>query len=141
MLPPDEVVPPNCVFELDDVTKPWTWKQKFDLINLRYVFFSTDPDDALTRLRWMLGSFTAPQWTELYVQTYSRLQPGGWFENIEPSVIYRSDDGSLPVDYLLADWGQKVERMGAKPGSPFNTFDTMKRDIEAAGFTNWQEKI
>ena len=31
--------------------------------------------------------------------------------------------------------------MGAKAGRPFNNFDTMKDSIEAAGFTNIQEKI
>lgn len=60
---------------------------------------------------------------------------------IEPSVIYRSDDASLPPSSLLADWGEKFERMGAKAGRPFNTYDTMKDSIEAAGFTNIQEKI
>lgn len=35
MPPPDNVVPPNCLFELDDVTKPWTWKHKFDFIHMR----------------------------------------------------------------------------------------------------------
>lgn len=35
MPPPDNVVPPNCVFELDDVTKSWTWKHKWDLIHMR----------------------------------------------------------------------------------------------------------
>lgn len=89
----------------------------------------------------MLGSFTPTQWTDLYAQAFSRLQPGGWIEHIEPQVIYRSDDGSLPADSLLSDWGQKFERMGAKAGRPFNTYDTMKESIEAAGFTNIQEKI
>ena len=60
---------------------------------------------------------------------------------VEPSVIYRSDDLSLPPSSLLADWGQKFERMGAKAGRPFNTYDTMKDSIEATGFTNIQEKI
>lgn len=89
----------------------------------------------------MLGSFTAQQWTDLYARAYDRLHPGGWIEQVEPSVIYRSDDGSLPADSLLADWGQKFERMGAKADRPFNTFDTMRANIEAAGFTNVQEKI
>ena len=31
--------------------------------------------------------------------------------------------------------------MGAKAGRPFNTYDTMKDSIEAAGFVNVQEKV
>ena len=26
-------VPPNCVFEVDDITKPWMWKEPFDYIH------------------------------------------------------------------------------------------------------------
>lgn len=56
-------------------------------------------------------------------------------------MIYRSDDSSLPLTSLLSDWGQKFERMGATAGRPFNLFDTMRDSIEAAGFTNIQEKL
>ena len=31
--------------------------------------------------------------------------------------------------------------MGVKAGRPFNTYETMKDSIEAAGFTNFKEKI
>lgn len=26
-------VPPNCVFEVDDLERPWLWKQPFDFIH------------------------------------------------------------------------------------------------------------
>lgn len=52
--PPETWVPPNCIFEVDDVTKPWTWNEKFDLIHLR----------------WMVGAFTESQWDRLYWQAY-----------------------------------------------------------------------
>lgn len=32
--PPHNWVPPNCVLEVEDVSKEWTWKQKFDLIHM-----------------------------------------------------------------------------------------------------------
>lgn len=35
--PPNSWVPPNCFLEVEDVTKEWTWRQKFDLINMRYM--------------------------------------------------------------------------------------------------------
>lgn len=52
--PPETWVPPNCIFEVDDVTKPWTWTEKFDLIHMRY----------------LLGSFTDQQWEQIYQQAY-----------------------------------------------------------------------
>lgn len=69
--PPDTWVPPNCKFEVDDVLKPWEFKQngRFDLIHLRDMF----------------GSFTDEQWRLIYKQAYKNLAPGGWIEQVEPS--------------------------------------------------------
>lgn len=33
--PPATWVPPNCILEVDDFTKPWTWKHQFDLVHTR----------------------------------------------------------------------------------------------------------
>ncbi|OBT85948.1 hypothetical protein VE02_04763 [Pseudogymnoascus sp. 03VT05] len=33
--PPVTWAPPNCIFEVDDITQDWTWNNKFDLIHLR----------------------------------------------------------------------------------------------------------
>lgn len=52
--PPETWVPPNCKFEVDDVLKPWTFLEKFDLIHLRH----------------MIGSFTEKQWKGIYKQAY-----------------------------------------------------------------------
>ena len=52
--PPQTWVPPNCILEVDDAAKPWTFTQKFDLIHLR----------------WMLGSFSEAGWSEFYEQAY-----------------------------------------------------------------------
>lgn len=49
--PPHNWVPPNCVLEVEDVSKEWTWRQKFDLIHM-YVKFVETPggwvDNTLT---------------------------------------------------------------------------------------------
>ena len=64
--PPDTWVPPNCIFEVDDVLKPWTYRQKFDLIHMRL----------------LTGSFEPHQWSNVYQQTYEHLVPGGWIEHV-----------------------------------------------------------
>lgn len=34
--PPNSWIPPNCLFEGDDVWQRWNWREKFDLIHLRH---------------------------------------------------------------------------------------------------------
>lgn len=92
-------------------------------------------------MRWMLGSFTREQWEGIYAQAYANLAPGGWIEHIEPEVIDRCDDDTLPPDSALAKWGPRFHRMGEKCGRPFDVLHTMRGSIEAAGFTNIQEKL
>jgi len=52
--PPVEWVPPNCLFELDDILEKWTWKEPFDLIHMRL----------------MLGAFMPAEWDSVYKQCY-----------------------------------------------------------------------
>lgn len=47
-------MPPNCIFEVDDILREWTWKEPFDLIHLRL----------------MLGAFTSDETDKLYKQCY-----------------------------------------------------------------------
>ena len=35
---PNEWVPPNCRFEIEDATKEWVWEERWDLIHMRYAF-------------------------------------------------------------------------------------------------------
>ncbi|KAL8866257.1 MAG: hypothetical protein Q9174_006408, partial [Haloplaca sp. 1 TL-2023] len=59
-------VPPNCVFEVDDVTMEWTYrKDSFDFIHSREMF----------------GSIA--DWDEYFKQCYLHLKPGGWVEALE----------------------------------------------------------
>jgi hypothetical protein len=68
--------PPNCKFEIDDVTAPWTYRRNsFDFINIRSLY----------------GSIA--DWPALYSQVYDHLMPGGWLHQLEMSIQFRSDDG------------------------------------------------
>lgn len=33
--PPVSWMPPNCIFEVDDVLQEWTWANPFDLVHMR----------------------------------------------------------------------------------------------------------
>lgn len=52
--PPATWVPPNCILEVDDITKPWTWSHKFDLVHMRY----------------MLSALPRSEWKKLYARIY-----------------------------------------------------------------------
>ena len=87
----------------------------------------------------MLGTCRAEQWRGLYKQAYESLAPGGWIEQTEPGVCFRSDDGTLPLDSKLGDWERMSNRIGEKWGHPFNIIGTMKESLVDAGFVNVKE--
>lgn len=47
-------MPPNCVLEVDDVLREWTWRVPFDFIHMRL----------------LLGAFTPEGWDQVYKQCY-----------------------------------------------------------------------
>lgn len=52
-------MPPNCLFEIDDVLEEWTWREPFDFIHMRM----------------MLGAFTPDEWTQVYQNCYQYGSP------------------------------------------------------------------
>lgn len=52
--PPNSWLPPNCIFEVDNILNEWTWLQPFDLIHMRI----------------MDGAFTCQETAQLYQQCY-----------------------------------------------------------------------
>lgn len=63
-----ELVPPNCVFEIDDANMEWTWDDDhFDFIHVREMF----------------GSIA--DWKTFLAEAYRCTKPGGWIEVVEHS--------------------------------------------------------
>ncbi|CAG7962766.1 unnamed protein product [Penicillium nalgiovense] len=123
--PPVTWMPPNCLFEVDDILREWTWREPFDSIHMRL----------------MLGSFTPEGWDQLYKQCYDALTPGGWIEQIELDVRVYSDDGSLKEDSTLATWGDNFIGCSDRAGRSLLTQETMRGAMEKAGFVDVQEKL
>jgi SAM-dependent methyltransferase len=99
-------VPPNCHFELDDATKPWTYADNsFDYIHLRC----------------MMGCIK--DWVELYRECFRCLKPGGWIEHLDFSVHIQADDGSVPADAIWTEWRQLLVEAGEKTGQTFVVVD------------------
>ncbi|KAL8951952.1 MAG: hypothetical protein Q9222_002104 [Ikaeria aurantiellina] len=112
-------VPPNCMFEVDDVTMEWTFrKDSFDFIHSREMF----------------GSIA--DWDEYFRQCYLHLKPGGWVEALERGVKPVSDDGTVGPDHFWTTWGNTVLSVGEMWGKGFNAWELLKERMEAAGFVD-----
>ncbi|KAH7251387.1 S-adenosyl-L-methionine-dependent methyltransferase [Fusarium tricinctum] len=116
------MVPPNCVFEIDDLEKEWTWSEPFD-----FIFART-----------MTGSFAD---TERFVKNaYSNLEPGGYLEMQDLTYPIACDDGTLLPDSALVRSGQLSIEASAKAGRAIDLPPKYKSFFEKAGFTDIVEK-
>lgn len=114
--------PPNCRFEVDDVTSPWTTRPgTYDFINARALY----------------GSIS--DWPALYAQIYEHLAPGGYFHQLEPSIQFKSDDGSLLPDHPLSQWSDVFHEASEKFGKPFRDVWSLGTWIKEAGFQDFHE--
>ncbi|KAF2400542.1 S-adenosyl-L-methionine-dependent methyltransferase [Trichodelitschia bisporula] len=113
-----EFVPPNCTFEVDDVTLDWVFDEGFDLIHIREMF----------------GSI--PNWSSFLQQAYQHTKPGGWVEIVEHSVHPVSDDDTVGPDHFYNLWGRTVIGLGEKFGKPFTIWEEAKGLMEEAGFVD-----
>ncbi|KAJ5439018.1 uncharacterized protein N7458_010016 [Penicillium daleae] len=123
--PPVTWMPPNCVFELDDLLQEWTWSEPFDFIYLRH----------------MLGSFDEEGWNTLYKRCYDNLAPGGWIEEFELDISVKTDDNSLAEDSELAKWGENFKGCSERAGRSLTVQETMRSKIEKAGFIDVHEQV
>jgi SAM-dependent methyltransferase len=99
-------MPPNCRFELDDASLPWTFDDNtFDYIHIRC----------------LLGSIA--DWVSLYRECYRCLKPGGWLEHTDFSVLTGCDDASLPEDSVWYEWSNLFIEAGRKMGRTFEIVD------------------
>jgi SAM-dependent methyltransferase len=115
-------VPPNCTFEIDDVTLEWTYQDDFfDYIHIREMF----------------GSI--PDWDFFFQECYRCLKPGGWVEIHEHSVEPICDDNTQPADHFYWQWGAKVVECGEANGKSFTIWKEAKERLERAGFVDVQE--
>ncbi|KAI2622361.1 S-adenosyl-L-methionine-dependent methyltransferase [Hypoxylon sp. NC1633] len=117
-------IPPNLRFEVDNVTQPWTYQPgSFD-----YIY-----------MRWLVG--TMPDYTALFKEVFTALEPGGYFESKESSAVITSDDGTVADDSALAQWGKCFGEVGKKIGRSFRVIEegTQRKAMEEAGFVDLQE--
>jgi hypothetical protein len=129
------LVPPNLSFEVDDFTEPWLYgKESFDFIHARSLYgcvadWATFYKEALEYVAISVHKFSKTNFP-------SHLKPGGWFEQVEISVVPKSDDGTVEPDSIFEQWGKISLQLGDEFGKSLRTVDESRAGIEAAGFIN-----
>ncbi|ORY02936.1 S-adenosyl-L-methionine-dependent methyltransferase [Clohesyomyces aquaticus] len=113
---------PNCHFEIDDITSPWTYPpNSFDFIHIRTLYGS-------------IGD-----WPKLYGEIFDHLEPGGWLNQLEISIQFKSDDGTLAPDHILSQWSDIFHEAGERFGKSFRSVLDLKGWIKEAGFEDVHE--
>ncbi|CAA9964486.1 S-adenosyl-L-methionine-dependent methyltransferase [Pyrenophora teres f. maculata] len=114
-----EWVPPNCHFEIDDVSQDWTFPPNhFDFIHIRELF----------------GCIS--DWDFFFAQAYQHTKPGGWIEIVEHSVCPISDDESMGPDHFYHTWGKVVVEMGDRFGKTFTIWEESAERLRRSGFVD-----
>lgn len=117
-------VPVNVRFEVDDMARRWTYpKEHFSYIHVRGLY----------------GSIR--DWPTFYEEAYDALEPGGWFEQAEMSVVPISDDGSIPDGHIFKKWGDLSIEAGERFGKSLAIHKDAKELITKAGFEEVKEKV
>lgn len=117
-----QFIPPNCVFETDDLEMDWTWSIPFDLIHSRM----------------MIGSFA--NWQKFLQQSFESLKPGGYVEIQDIVFPIRSDDNTLDHSSALWKWNQCMIEASANLGRPLDIGGSYKEIVIAAGFEEVEER-
>lgn len=117
-------VPPNCHFELDDIEKPWTWKDN----SLDFIFAR----DLILAIR---------DWPGLIDQCFKALKPGGWVEFQCVTGILKCDDGTLPRDSSFQKFSDVIAEASNKWGTPIDSPSRWKTLVQDRGFSAVTEKV
>jgi SAM-dependent methyltransferase len=120
------VVPPNCIFYVDDFEGPWTFgpNEAFDFIHGRGIVGSVRNFD------------------QLYGRIYSNLKPGGWVEIQEIDAFISSDDDpnreKIPN---IAKTGALLKEASHQFGKLINAATDQRQHMINAGFRDVRDDV
>ena len=82
------------------------------------------------------------EWGSLFKEAYKCLKPGGWVQSYETVPRIESDDGTIPKNSALAQWGDLFIAGGLKLKRPFTMIDDglQAPKIAEVGFVNVKER-
>ncbi|CAO2657158.1 Nn.00g032840.m01.CDS01 [Neocucurbitaria sp. VM-36] len=117
-------VPPNCIFEIDDVEEDWPYRPAhFDFIHGR---------DLMTAVR---------DWPRLLQQAYTHLKPGGWIQLASTIPGALTDDDSIPPNSGYVESGRLYFEIAAKMGAPLDAPRGWAEQMRNVGFKNVQDEV
>ena len=117
-------VPPNCMFEIDDVEEDWAYRPAyFDFIHGR---------DLMTAVR---------DWPRLIRQSFTHLKPGGWIQLASTIPGARSDDDTIPPNSGYVECGRLYFEMAEKMGAPLDAPRSWAQQMRDAGFTDVEDVV
>ncbi|PVI04418.1 S-adenosyl-L-methionine-dependent methyltransferase [Periconia macrospinosa] len=116
-------VPPNCIFEIDDVEEEWQYRAPFDFVHGR---------DLMTAVR---------DWPRLISQSYTHLKPGGWIELSSTIPEVHSDDNTIPPNSGYVEAARLYFEMAEKMGAPLDAPRSWAEQMRAAGFINVEDVV
>jgi hypothetical protein len=117
------MIPPNLQFEIDDCCAEWLYtKESFDFVHVRGLYGCV------------------ADWPAFYAQAMAHLKPGAWIEQVELSVVPKSDDGTIMPGSVFEQWGQVSVAAGEAFGKSLRTVDESKDGLIKAGFVDVVER-
>ena len=116
-------VPPNCVFEIDDLESDWLYRQPFDFIYGRELAGCIADVD------------------RLFQQAFAHLSSGGYIEMQAVDVEFLSDDGTAHLATNAQFWVKSMLEGARKFGKPLDGISQWKEKLENAGFVDVQQEV
>ncbi|KAF3806833.1 putative methyltransferase tdiE [Colletotrichum gloeosporioides] len=110
--------PPNVKFEVDDLEEPWIYSRKFDYIHSR-----------------MMNGCIA-DWDAYARKCFDNLNPGGWLEINEISLMPKSDDGTLKDDAMIFKMAKLVREATIQFGRVATDMEDIKEVLIRAGYVD-----
>lgn len=117
-------VPPNCIFEIEDVEADWPYPpDHFDFIHGREFLYSIR------------------NWPRLISQAHEALKPGGWLQLACTVPEVRCDDDTIPGKSAMKEAADMFIEMGARMGTSPLEARKWKQNLIDAGYVNVEEVV
>jgi len=117
-------VPPNLIFEVDDLEQEWLWRScSFDLVHCRFMFMSV------------------LDWPSMIEQAYRALKPGGYIELAELDLHPMPAFEGKPSPRLIDEWLDIQGKILSKMGFDMRVASKFKQMLLDAGFEDVVENV
>ncbi|KAF2841007.1 S-adenosyl-L-methionine-dependent methyltransferase [Patellaria atrata CBS 101060] len=124
---PNNSIPPNCNFEVDDANSEWTYPENhFDLVYVRGLNGAVD------------------DWSVFYKEAYRCIAPDGYVEDFEYDPIVNlapTTDPNVPEDNFYNRFSKLLPSAGEAAGKTFARGERMIREMESAGFVDIRQEV